>query len=97
MKTIITGIISRVKLVEVPENNLKFIYGTVDIDYLGRFKLGCWVLSSAIKRIDTDNLLVYTQNSVYKIDALPSPIMLTPKQFFLVNQGDSATLFTVNP
>jgi len=85
--TPITGVIRSVKLIEVSELERQFIYGTVERDRLGRWSPGNWMVSSAIERIDTENLLVYTQNSIYKVDALPSPISLSAEQFFMVRQG----------
>ena len=89
METPLTGIIKNVELIEIIELNLQFIYGTVEHDNLGRWKLNDWMVSSAIERIDTQNLLVYTRNSIYKIDALSSPVLLSAEQFLLVRQGIS--------
>ena len=87
METSITGIIKNVELIEVIELNLQFIYGTVEHDRLGRWKPNDWMVSSTIERIDAQNLLVYTRNSIYKIDALSSPVLLGAEQFLLVRQG----------
>ncbi|UUO22035.1 hypothetical protein FGD67_01600 [Colwellia sp. M166] len=89
MKTSITGIIKHVELIEVNELNLQFIYGTVESDRLGRWQPGNWMVSSPIERIDAENLLVHTLNSLYKVDVLPSSISLTAEQFLLVRQGIS--------
>ena len=85
--TPITGVIRSVKLIEESELNMKFIYGTVERASLGRWSPGNWMVSSAIERIDTENLLVYTQNSLYKVNALPTPISLSAEQFFMVRRG----------
>ena len=86
---IITAIIKDVELIEVIEFNLQFIYGTVEHDNLGRWKPNDWMVSSAIERFDTQNLLIYTLNSIYKIDVIPCSILLTAEQFLLVRQGMS--------
>ena len=95
--TPITDVIGSVKLIEVSELNMQFIYGTVERDRLGRWSPGNWMVSSAIERIDTENLLVYTQNSIYKVNALPSPISLSVEQFFMVRQGVSPSFFKEEP
>ncbi len=87
MKIPITGVIRSVKLIEVSELEMQFIYGTVEHDRLGRWQPGNWMVSSPIAKIDTENLIVYTLNSIYKVDALPSPISLTADQLFMVRQG----------
>jgi hypothetical protein len=74
-------------LIEVSELEMQFIYGTVEHDRLGRWQPGNWMVSSPIAKIDTENLIVYTHNSIYKVNALPSPISLTADQFFMVKQG----------
>ena len=63
----------------------------VEHDHLGRWKTSDWMVSSTIELIDTQNLLVYTRNSIYKIDALSSPVLLSAEQFLLVRQGISPT------
>jgi len=93
MKTSITGIIKDVKLIELAEPTLQYIYGTVECDNLGRWQPGDWMLSSAITRIDSENMLVHTRNRLYKIDALQAPILLNAKQFLLVRQGVSPSNF----
>lgn len=93
MKIPITGIIKDVKLIGIAEPNLQYIYGTVECDNLGRWHPSDWMVSSAITRIDTENLLVHTRNSLYKIDALSAPIFLNAKQFTLVRQGVSPSNF----
>lgn len=89
MEIPITGIIKNVELIEISELNLQFIYGTVERDHVGRWRPGDWMVSSAIERIETESLLVYTRNSIYKIDALSSPVLLSAEQFLLVRQGIS--------
>jgi len=49
MEIPITGIIKNVELFEVNELNLQFIYGTVEYDYLGRWRSSDWMVSSAIE------------------------------------------------
>ena len=93
MKTSITGIIKDVKLIELAEPTLQYIYGTVECDNLGRWHPGDWMVSSAITRIDSENMLVHTRNRLYKIDALQAPILLNAKQFLLVRQGVSPSNF----
>jgi hypothetical protein len=93
MKTPITGIIKDVKLIELAETTLQYIYGTVECDNLGRWQSGDWMLSSSIEQIDIENLLVHTRNSLYQIDALQAPILLNAKQFLLVRQGVSPSNF----
>lgn len=44
------------------------------------------MFSSAIERIDNNNLLVHTRNSINKIDALSSPVFLTAKPFFWLDK-----------
>ncbi len=85
--TPITGVIRSVKLIEVSELDMQFIYGTVECDRLGRWQPGNWMMSSPIVKIDTEKLLVFTLNSIYKVDVLPSPISLTVDQLFMVRQG----------
>ncbi len=97
MKTAITGVIRGVKLIEVNELNLQFIYGTVERDHLGRWGPGNWMVRTGIERIDTENLLVYTQNSIYRVNALPSPISLSVEQFYMVRQGVSPSTFKEDP
>jgi hypothetical protein len=89
METSITGIIKSVQLIEVSEIDMKFIYGTVEYDSLGRWEPENWMVSSPIERIDVANLLVYTQNSIYKVDLLPEAILLSYEQLLLVRQGVS--------
>jgi hypothetical protein len=87
METSITGIIKNVQMIEVSEIGMQFIYGTVEHDSLGRWEPEDWMVSSPIERIDIENLLVYTQNSIYKVDLLSEPILLSYEQFLLVRQG----------
>jgi hypothetical protein len=87
MEIQITGVVRSVKLIEVRELDMQFIYGTVEHDRLDRWRPGYWMVSSPIAKIDTENLIVYTLNSIYKVDALPSPISLTADQLFMVRQG----------
>ncbi|MEY8216118.1 MAG: hypothetical protein RPR97_16740 [Colwellia sp.] len=74
-------------MIEVSELEMQFIYGTVEHDRLDRWQPGNWMVSSPIAKIDTENLIVYTHNSIYKVNVLPSPISLTADQFFMVKQG----------
>ena len=94
--TPITCVIRNVKLIEVSELEMQFIYGTVEHDNLGRWGPGNWVVSSAIGRIDTEKLLVYTQNSIYKVNALPPPISLSAEQFLMVRRGVPPAYIKVN-
>ena len=87
MKTLISGSIRSVKLIEEGELEMQFIHDTVERDSLDRWQPGNWMVSSATAQIDTENRLVHTFNSIYKVDALPSPISLTAYQFFMVRQG----------
>lgn len=89
MKTPITGVIRNVKLMEGSELDRQFIYGTVEYDRLGWWQPDNWMVSSPIAKTDTENLLVYTHNCNYKVNALPSPISLTADQFLMVRQGVS--------
>ena len=96
METLITGIIKNVELIEISELNLQFIYGTVERDHIGRWRPGDWMASSAIARIDTQSMLIYTRNSIYNVDALSSPVLLSAEQFLLVRQGISPSYIKVN-
>lgn len=87
MKTLISGDIISVKLIEVGELDMQFIHDTVERDRLDLWQPGNWMVSSPIAKIDTENLIVCTLNSIYKVDALPSPISLTTDQLFMVRQG----------
>ncbi len=87
MKTPITVVIRSVMLIEVGKLEVQLIYGTVEHDRLGLWQPGNLMVSSPITKIDTENLIVYTHNSSYKVDALPVPISLTADQLFMVRQG----------
>lgn len=42
------------------------LYGTLVVDYLGRFDAGNWIRTSKVVKIKGE--LVYTLNSVYKVE-----------------------------
>lgn len=79
-------------MVEISEPNIQFIYSTVEWDSLERWQPGDLMFSSAIERIDTENLLVHTRNSVYKIDALSFPILLNSSVCWAWSDVSVATL-----
>ena len=87
MKTPITGIINNVELIEIEQLDVQLIYGIVEKDYCNRWQQGDWMVSSVIVRIDTEKCLVYTLNSIYQVDSIPSLITLNSEQFSLVLQG----------
>jgi len=89
VKTSVTGTIKNVELIYVDNLQLQFIYGIVEDDFCGRWETGDWMVSSFIQQIDTEKLLVHTQNSIYKVDALPTSVSLTMQQFLSVKQGMS--------
>lgn len=87
----ITGTIKNTLLFSV--EGIQFIYGSVVNDRLQRFNSGDWICSSPISKICTEDMVVFTRNSIYKVDTFSDEIKLNIEQFKLVRQGVSPDTF----
>jgi hypothetical protein len=82
-----TGVLKDTVLITVEgEDDFTFLYGTVVKDYRHRWGEGDWMVSSFIKNIDTEDLIVTTQFSTYKIDNLHTKVTLSIEQFLAVKR-----------
>jgi len=87
-----TSVIKNVDFIFVPELDERFIYGTVIKDVLGRWQPNDWMVSSPIRHIDVDKLIVRTLNSSYHIDRITVDIPMTFEQLLMVRNGIPPTV-----
>lgn len=80
-----TGILTKAEMFKIED--MLFVYGIVVEHLSPQWQKGDWLCTSLIEDINADALTVRTQNSLYKIDRLISPIEISVQQWGLVRQG----------
>ncbi len=68
---------------------MTFAYGIVIEHQSSRWQKGDWLCTSLIETIDEESLTIRTMNSLYKVDRLPTAVVLSHKQWGIVRQGMS--------
>lgn len=85
MSTQISGVIKDAEL--FTEQGYLLLFGIVVEDFKGRWEKGFWMCSSPIRTVDKQKRLVYTNNSIYEVDIVNTPIELPVGGYNMALQG----------